>query len=94
VPRTSRQTRSKIVPSRERASASSTMPALSNVAPIWWGVSRKRTLPSRTTIGSRMRARMVAVTRSLASARLMPPTSTPPTRTPSAIVSALDWSNA
>ena len=58
------------------------------------GVRLKCAVPSRTTIACRARRRMSRVISSRASERVIPPTSTPPTVTPSAILSLFIWSYA
>jgi hypothetical protein len=88
APRTSRQAREKMLPSRLRVTASSTIALTLKVAPAWRGVRRKLLRPSRTTIGWFRRLRSSLATLARAWERSSPPTSMPPTRTPSAIWSS------
>jgi len=73
--------------------AESTIAVTLKLAPMARGVRRNVVLPSRTRIGSFMRARRAEATFSSAASRSSPPTSTPPARTPSAIRSLWAASN-
>ena len=91
----SRATRVKIVPPRLAARASSTMPPTSAFTPASWAESVKRVWPRRTVIGCSSGFWSSRCDRlRWASAVVMPPTSTPATVTPLAIVSSRELSYA